>query len=71
MVIWLEDMKIRLYSIDGRQSLRNIQNPQWEEALYKYLQDLKFSYDNDVIKDRVALSDWFIGMAVRFEYGDD
>ncbi|CAF3839863.1 unnamed protein product, partial [Rotaria magnacalcarata] len=35
MVIWLEDMKIRLYSIDGRQSLRNIQNPQWEEALYK------------------------------------
>lgn len=35
MVVWLEDMKIRLYPIDGRQSLRDIKNPQWEEALFK------------------------------------
>ena len=35
MVVWLEDMKIRLYPIDGRQNLRDIQNPQWEQALSK------------------------------------
>ena len=31
MVVWLEDMKIRLYPIDERQNLRNIQNTQWEQ----------------------------------------
>jgi hypothetical protein len=35
MVVWLEDMKIRLYPIDGRQNLRDIQNPQWEQTLTK------------------------------------
>jgi RLL motif-containing protein 1 len=71
MVIWLEDMKIRFYPIDGRQNLRDIQNPQWEQAFSKYLQDLNFSYDNEMIKDRLAISDWLIGLAVRFEYGDN
>jgi RLL motif-containing protein 1 len=71
MVVWLEDMKIRLYPIDARQTLRDIQNPQWEQALFKYLQDLKFPYDNEMIKDRLAVSDWLIGAAVRFEYGDN
>ena len=36
----------------------------------KYLEDLKFPHEADMIKDRVALSDWLIGSAVRFEYGD-
>jgi len=31
MVVWLEDMKIRLYPIDGRQGLRDLQNPQWDQ----------------------------------------
>lgn len=35
MMIWLEDMKIRLYPIDGRQNLRDIQNPQWEQTFLK------------------------------------
>jgi len=71
MVVWLEDMKIRLYPIDGRQSLRDIQNPQWEQTLTKFLQDLNFPYNNDIIKDRLAVSDWLLGAAVRFEYGDN
>jgi len=70
MVVWLEDMKIRLYPIDSRQSLRDIQNPQWEQTLIKYLQDLKYPFDDEMIKDRSAISDWLIGTAVRFEYGD-
>jgi len=71
MVIWLEDMKIRLYPIDERASLRDIQNPQWEQSFSKFLQDLKFPYDNEMIKDRIAMSDWLIGAAIRFEYGDN
>jgi hypothetical protein len=35
MIVWLEDMKIRFYPIDGRQNLRDIQNPQWEQSLSK------------------------------------
>jgi hypothetical protein len=35
MVVWLEDMKIRLYPIDARQALRDIQNTQWEQSLHK------------------------------------
>ena len=37
----------------------------------KYLHDLKFPYNEETIKDRVALSDWLIGTAIRFEYGDN
>jgi RLL motif-containing protein 1 len=71
MVVWLEDMKIRLYPIDGRQNLRDIENPQWEQTFSKYLQDLNFPYDHQLIKDRITTSDWLIGAAVRFEYGDN
>ncbi len=42
MVVWLEDMKIRLYPIDARQTLRDIQNPQWEQALFKVI----YSYNH-------------------------
>ena len=35
MVVWLEDMKIRLYPIDERQNLRDTQTPQWEQVLSK------------------------------------
>jgi hypothetical protein len=37
MVVWLEDMKIRLYPIDGRQTLRDIQNSEWEQTLCKVI----------------------------------
>ncbi|CAF0715814.1 unnamed protein product [Adineta steineri] len=71
MVVWLEDMKIRLYPIDERQQLRDTDNPQWEQAFSKYLQDLKCPYNEETIKDHVAVSDWLLGAAIRFEYGDN
>lgn len=37
MVVWLEDMKIRFYPIDGRQALRDVQNSAWEQALLKVI----------------------------------
>jgi hypothetical protein len=42
MVIWLEDMKIRLYPIDGRQNLRDTQNPQWEQSFFKVNYSYKY-----------------------------
>ncbi len=35
------------------------------------MQDLNFPYDHQLIKDRITTSDWLIGAAVRFEYGDN
>lgn len=37
---------------------------------FQYLQDLKFPYGNEMTQDRIALSDWLFGAAIRFEYGD-
>lgn len=89
MVVWLEDMKIRLYPIDGRQNLRDVANSQWEQTLRKvtnrfemrknrhrfssrqFLEDLKYPYGNETIADRLALTDWLIGTAIRFEFGDN
>lgn len=71
LVVWLEDMKIRFYPIDQRKDLRDIQNPRWEESLHKFLQNLSFPYDDQVMSDRAATMDWLIGTAIRFEYGDN
>ncbi|CAF0820664.1 unnamed protein product [Didymodactylos carnosus] len=68
MIVWLEDMKIRLYPIEDRQNLRNVQSPQWNIAYQKYLEDLKCPHNN--INDHAIISDWLIGSAVRLEYGD-
>ena len=39
LVVWLEDLKIRHYKIEGRVALRNIVAGNWEEALYKVCRD--------------------------------
>ncbi|CAF1503180.1 unnamed protein product [Didymodactylos carnosus] len=64
-----KDMKIRLYLVDDRQNLRNVRNPQWNDAYQKYLQDLKYPYND--INDRAIISDWLIGLAIRLEFGDN
>ena len=56
MVVWLEDMKIRFYPIDGRQALRDVQNPAWEQALLK------------VIHSNIDRSfQWMFSVFTRFE----
>uniref|UniRef100_A0A2I3GU04 RNA transcription, translation and transport factor protein n=1 Tax=Nomascus leucogenys TaxID=61853 RepID=A0A2I3GU04_NOMLE len=66
--VWLEDQKIRHYKIEDRGNLRNIHSSDWPKFFEKCLRDvncpLKIQYQQEAI-------DWLLGLAVRFEYGDN
>ncbi|KPP63573.1 UPF0568 protein C14orf166-like [Scleropages formosus] len=67
-VVWLEDQKIRHYKIEDRGNLRNIHSSEWPKFFEKYLQDVKCPFK---AQDRQETVDWLLGLAVRFEYGDN
>ncbi|XP_040029186.2 RNA transcription, translation and transport factor protein isoform X1 [Gasterosteus aculeatus] len=67
-VVWLEDQKIRHYKIEDRGNLRNIPSSDWPEAYQKYLQDLNCPFGAQEKQESV---DWLMGLAVRYEYGDN
>lgn len=68
LVLWVEDQKIRHYTIDDRTALRNITSTDWMKAYQKYLEDLGCPFPN---ADRNAVIDWMLGCAVQLEYGDN
>ena len=45
VVVWLENMKIRLYPADGRQQLQSQDASEWQAALRKYLTDIHCPLD--------------------------
>ncbi|KAH8331087.1 hypothetical protein KR067_011365, partial [Drosophila pandora] len=67
-ILWLEDQKIRLYTIEDREKLRNIDNPKmWEEGYLKYKADLNMpSLESQ--QEELA---WILSHAVRLEFLDD
>jgi len=67
MVVWLEDQKIRHYSIDDRAGLRNIASSEWQSCYDKYLRDLACPIMSG---SQAEVLDWLLGCAVRFEYGE-
>lgn len=67
LIVWLEDIKIRLYKIDERKVLRDTQNENWSLAFKQYLKDLECPLDSDK-KEQVL--DWILGHSVRLEYTD-
>ncbi|TWW64061.1 RNA transcription, translation and transport factor protein [Takifugu rubripes] len=67
-VVWLEDQKIRHYKIEDRGNLRNIPSSDWPEAYQKYLQDVSCPFG---VQERQEALDWLLGLAVRYEYGDN
>ncbi|KAL4656244.1 hypothetical protein GN956_G6404 [Arapaima gigas] len=67
-IVWLEDQKIRHYKIEDRGSLRNIHSSEWPKFFDKYLQDIKCPFK---AQERPEMVDWLLGLAVRFEYGDN
>ncbi|XP_068612469.1 RNA transcription, translation and transport factor protein [Brachionichthys hirsutus] len=67
-IVWLEDQKIRHYKIEDRGSLRNIPSSDWPKAYQKYLQDVNCPFG--ALEEHEAF-DWLLGLAVRFEYGDN
>uniref|UniRef100_M4ALJ1 RNA transcription, translation and transport factor protein n=1 Tax=Xiphophorus maculatus TaxID=8083 RepID=M4ALJ1_XIPMA len=67
-VVWLEDQKIRHYKIEDRGNLRNIPSSDWPKAYEKYLQDLNCPFG---VQEKKEALDWLLGLAVRYEYGDN
>ncbi|XP_038573209.1 RNA transcription, translation and transport factor protein [Micropterus salmoides] len=67
-IVWLEDQKIRHYKIEDRGNLRNIPSSDWPQAYQKYLQDVNCPFG---VQERQEALDWLLGLAVRYEYGDN
>lgn len=67
-IVWLEDQKIRHYKIEDRGSLRNIPSSDWPSAFQRYLQDVSCPFG---VQERHEALDWLLGLAVRYEYGDN
>ncbi|KAG7466168.1 hypothetical protein MATL_G00161990 [Megalops atlanticus] len=67
-IVWLEDQKIRHYKIEDRGNLRNIHSSEWPKFFEKYLQDVSCPFK---AQERQETVDWLLGLAVRFEYGDN
>uniref|UniRef100_A0A4W6BYG6 RNA transcription, translation and transport factor protein n=1 Tax=Lates calcarifer TaxID=8187 RepID=A0A4W6BYG6_LATCA len=67
-IVWLEDQKIRHYKIEDRGNLRNIPSSDWPKAYQKYLQDVNCPFG---VQERQEAVDWLLGLAVRYEYGDN
>ncbi|KYQ55817.1 hypothetical protein ALC60_05316 [Trachymyrmex zeteki] len=67
MIVWLEDQKIRHYTIDDRQKLRDITSLEWPKTFEKYCNDV----DCPITKNEIDQLEWFIGYAIRLEFEDD
>lgn len=63
VVIWLEDQKIRQYSIENRKDLRNLKNENWSEVFTKYCEDVKCPVFNKPL-DQL---EWLLGHAIWLE----
>lgn len=69
LVIWLENTKIRQYSIEDRKGLANIQNPSWDTSFQQYLKDVQCPIESQS-SSRSAVMDWLLNYAVGLEYQD-
>jgi len=70
LILWLEDQKIRYYTIEDRASLRNLDSNQWNVAFKQYLEQLGCPFDSNNSDQKNLLIDWLLGHAVRLEYAD-
>lgn len=66
--MWLEDQKIRHYKIEDRGALKGVEEADWVTAYRRYLGSLNCPVNPN---ERAAVLDWMLGLAVRFEYGDN
>lgn len=67
VIVWLEDQKIRHYTIEDRKKLRDITSSEWPNTFEKYCNDIKCS----ITKNEIDQLEWFIGYAIWLEFGDD
>ncbi|XP_032593628.1 RNA transcription, translation and transport factor protein isoform X2 [Drosophila grimshawi] len=67
-VLWLEDQTIRLYPIEGRDTMRNLEDmPAWEEGYKQYCTDLSMP----PFETQLEQLTWLVGNAMRLEFLDN
>ncbi|XP_063988312.1 RNA transcription, translation and transport factor protein [Diachasmimorpha longicaudata] len=66
LVVWLEDEKVRHYTVEDRIPLRDIHNGTWDEVFQKYLKDVECPLTTSIL-DQL---EWLVGLAVRQEFED-
>ncbi|KAL3140101.1 hypothetical protein ABBQ38_004381 [Trebouxia sp. C0009 RCD-2024] len=69
LVIWLENTKIRQYSIEDRKVLSDIRTVSWESSFQQYLEDVQCPVDLKS-SPRSSVVDWLLNYAVGLEYQD-
>lgn len=67
VILWLEDQKIRHYTIEDRKKLRDITSEEWPKTFEKYCNDVKCP----IAKNEIDQLEWFLGYAIWLEFGDD
>ncbi|XP_065084668.1 RNA transcription, translation and transport factor protein-like [Ochlerotatus camptorhynchus] len=69
IVLWLEDQKIRHYTIEDRANLRKVgAAADWDPAYDKYKMDLKYPTD---LKSKAEELTWLFLYAIKLEYSDN
>uniref|UniRef100_A0A182SVA7 Uncharacterized protein n=1 Tax=Anopheles maculatus TaxID=74869 RepID=A0A182SVA7_9DIPT len=69
LISWLEDQKIRHYTIENRESLKQIGSVDiWEAAYEKYKIDVGLPYELVTRQEQLT---WLLLHAVRLEYSDN
>ncbi|XP_055603163.1 RNA transcription, translation and transport factor protein isoform X2 [Uranotaenia lowii] len=69
IILWLEDQKIRHYTIEDRANLRKVTSPaDWDPAYEKYKLDLKFPVSD--LKSKAEELTWLFLYAIKLEYSD-
>lgn len=61
-------MKIRHYKIEDRQSLGQVDSPDWNKHFKKYLQDLECPFVDSPLPDQL---EWLLQYAIKLEYSDN
>ena len=73
LVVWLEETKIRVYEIEQRKGLRNVNSEAWNAALSEYLTELECPWSveaNDQQRMNIIM-EWLIGQAISSVYSDN
>lgn len=68
IVLWLEDQKIRHYTIQDREQLRNIDGGDWNGAYDKYKKDLMCPITS---KNQLEELSWLLSYAVQLDFSDN
>lgn len=69
LIVWLENTKVRQYSIEDRKALSDIKNPSWDGVYRKYVEDVQCPTALEA-SSKPAVLDWLLSYAISLEYQD-